>query len=210
MPLPPHSALLEARATGAVRYFTGVACRHGHIADRFTVNRWCVVCAEIARKAMSPRDPEEKRRAMVAWRKANRGRIKAYKKKYESEHVEQTRAAIKRAHSKPAAVIKSRARRKKWAKNNRAKVDVVLQRRRAQKVRAFPSWADESRILEMYSRAKRISACLGISFHVDHIIPLISKKVCGLHVPDNLQILPAMINFRKSNKRWPDMTNWSL
>lgn len=209
MPRPLHPALLAARENGAIRYFTGIACRHGHIADRFTVNRWCVVCAEIARKATPPRDPEEKREAIAAWRKANRGRVKAYKKKYESEHVEQTRAAIKRANSKPAAKIKRRERGKKWAKNNRAKVDVVLQRRRAQKVKAFPSWADEHRILEIYSRAKRISACLGISFHVDHIVPLVSKKVCGLHVPDNLQILPAMINFRKSNKQWPDMTNWS-
>jgi len=49
----------------------------------------------------------------------------------------------------------------------------------------------------IYESSKRISDCIGINHHVDHIVP-ISKG--GYHVHTNLQIIPAIINFRKSNK----------
>jgi hypothetical protein len=48
--------------------------------------------------------------------------------------------------------------------------------------------------------AKRREAATGIAWHVDHMIPLQARKVCGLHVWNNLQVIPATMNVAKSNR----------
>lgn len=79
---------------------------------------------------------------------------------------------------------------------------------RARKRKAHPTWLDEFELFvieEVYVLATQRTKLLGIDFEVDHIVPLKSNIVCGLHCKDNLQILTASENSRKSNKYWPDM-----
>jgi len=52
---------------------------------------------------------------------------------------------------------------------------------------------------EAYHLADLRTRITGIKWNVDHVIPLQNKKVCGLHVPWNLQVIPASENFRKHN-----------
>ena len=66
-------------------------------------------------------------------------------------------------------------------------------KRRAMKFKATPNWANLDKIKEIYLNCPK-------GFHVDHIIPLQSKKVCGLHVHNNLRIITARQNQLKSNR----------
>lgn len=65
-------------------------------------------------------------------------------------------------------------------------------RRRANKLQATPLWVDKEKIKQVY-----LSCPPG--HHVDHIIPLNNSLVCGLHVHNNLQCIPAKDNLEKSN-----------
>jgi len=77
-----------------------------------------------------------------------------------------------------------------------------VNRRRAAKLNRTPEWADSDAILRVYAYAKEVNKYLdGVSkVHVDHIIPLQGEKVSGLHVPENLQVISASDNCRKSNR----------
>jgi len=61
-------------------------------------------------------------------------------------------------------------------------------------VRTTPKWADRKAIKRIYLLAKQLSINSGIKYEVDHLIPLKSNNVCGLHVEDNLQIVERSKN----------------
>ena len=68
-----------------------------------------------------------------------------------------------------------------------------------------PAWADLKAVEQKYTDAQWMFDVTGVKHEVDHIVPLQSKIVCGLHNDFNLQVLPVTLNRQKSNKYWPDM-----
>lgn len=67
---------------------------------------------------------------------------------------------------------------------------------------ATPSWLtpeQKQQIADTYEHMRDCRAVTGEDYHVDHIVPLRGESVCGLHVPWNLQVIPAHVNISKSN-----------
>jgi len=95
---------------------------------------------------------------------------------------------------------KRKEAQKIWRKENAAKLNAKNMLRYAAKKQATPVWSDIKKIERIYIFAKAKENLTGIKMHVDHIIPLQSNTVCGLHVENNLQLLSAVDNIRKGNK----------
>lgn len=89
---------------------------------------------------------------------------------------------------------------KQWYENNKHRKLETTTAREKRCVLATPTWADRELIKELYALAKKLTEQTGIPHEVDHIVPLRGEKVSGLHVPDNLQVITAEENRRKSNK----------
>jgi len=89
---------------------------------------------------------------------------------------------------------------KKWYENNKHRKLETTTAREKRCVLATPTWADRELIKELYALAKKLTEQTGIPHEVDHIIPLQGKNVSGLHTQDNLQVISAEENRRKSNK----------
>lgn len=71
--------------------------------------------------------------------------------------------------------------------------------REAVQLQAIPPWYEKNAVDTVYHKAAEFG------FHVDHIVPLNGKTVCGLHCWDNLQLLDGPLNLSKGNREWPDM-----
>lgn len=80
---------------------------------------------------------------------------------------------------------------------------VYRRNRQIQKLNATAKWADPDKIRWFYEESVRLTKETGIQHSVDHIHPLKGKLICGLHVPENLQILTYSENSSKNNKFTP-------
>jgi 5-methylcytosine-specific restriction endonuclease McrA len=88
----------------------------------------------------------------------------------------------------------------KWRAANPAARASYHAKRRAREVQAMPSWLTQDQILQIravYAEANLLSVKTGTLHHVDHVVPLNGKTVCGLHVPWNLRAITATKNLRR-------------
>ena len=133
---------------------------------------------------------DKSRARTAAWRQENQAAAKSYLAQWREDNA---------AHVK----AQSNLRLAGWKKANKGAVNADTARRYAGKTCATPLWADKLLIRKMYEQAAQMRAA-GSDCHVDHIVPIRSKLVCGLHVPANLCIISKLENQLKGNRVWPD------
>lgn len=128
----------------------------------------------------------------MKWYHKNRGRA-----------LDNARKAFQRASPERRARLRELA--SKFWKGHPEELMEKIARRRFAARNAAPKWANRFFMQEAYDLARRRTKATGIRWHVDHIVPLLSPLVCGLHVEHNLQVIPAAQNISKNNRWWPDM-----
>ena len=181
----------EAKATGAKYYFTGEPCKHGHIALRKTKGA-CVECLK------------------VEWTQGNEIRAKYFREYNRREEVKDRKnewylknhEKVKQAAATRPDHIK-REYRNAWKANNILQIRADTKARRRKHREATPPWLSrkqKTEIRQLYQVAITLTKTTGEQYVVDHIIPLRSEVVCGLHVPWNLRVITQEENLKKSNK----------
>lgn len=168
--------------------------KHSGCKDGFTVK--CNACFNSNRPSRSGCEKSkeiwkkyysEKRDGLLRKQKESESR-----KKREAERYKRDRKRILKVRN---AYIRSPSGKAVRNRNARARFNRMKN--------AQPNWLSPKQIKEMddiYWLAQDLKIVTGEVYHVDHIVPLRGTNICGLHVPWNLQILPADLNIRKSNK----------
>lgn len=160
----------------------------------------CKDCGARQTKEWVANNRSKKMAMDAAYRKENRSKITAYKLQNREKHLSDMKAwHAKNWSEESAAEAAERARSYRANPDNLGLINAWSSARRAREIQATPSWANKKAIEAFYIEAARLSKLTGIPHHVDHIYPLKSKWMCGLHVETNLQILTKAENLKKSN-----------
>jgi hypothetical protein len=159
---------------------------YSSLSNKSGYTSWCKVCESERNKAKNQANRERRLIKAKEWRDTNKDKQVA--------DIQAWRLANK-DHYKNYFV--------EYAKANRGKINAKWMQREAAKKCRTPLWLDKQmkqQIEVEYSLAAWCTEVMNEPYHVDHIVPLQGKTVSGLHVPWNLQVIPAKLNQQKSNR----------
>lgn len=185
----------QAKELGLKKYFTGKPCKRGHVCERRLPNNCCVECNLINGSNHQKNYREQYKERSRTYYYKNLDRCRERSRINGNNNAERYRKATQKWRQDNPDRCKKTAKR--WQQFNLDKYREYNAARRALKLQAYPIWADRSEISKIYEECPP-------GYHVDHDVPLNHPLVCGLHVPANLNHLPAEENLRKSNSFDPE------
>lgn len=175
------------------------ACKRSHSYPKHL--KRCPDCEKSNNKRWYEANSEQKKATNKVWYEANKEQDKARKKIWVANNAQQVKTTKKAWYEKNKE--RHKATMKAWDEANSSKRNAIVAKRKAKKLQATPTWLTQEQLNQIeryYQVAKWVESILEIPIHVDHIVPLQGKEVSGLHVPWNLQLLPASINQSKGNR----------
>jgi len=149
----------------------------------------------------------EHRRKVKQWRLNNPDKKRAMDAQYRAKNRDTLKVRKNTWYLANKHLIRSKraAYGKLWQQRNKGRVVHYVRLRQIRKLQATPPWVNLKQIETVYELAAFLCKKTGNDYHVDHVVPLQSSIVCGLHCPANLRIILRSENQSKGNKTWPDM-----
>jgi hypothetical protein len=168
---------------------------------------------ERERKAEYNRKYQQENRERIlelqrAWRAANADAKRDYAKQYHARNRERELRRMREYKTQPAVAVHIRAAASEYKRSNRDRCSAAEANRKAIKKVAGSVWFGEFDAFVMQEAANLCTLrklTTSVLWQVDHIVPLVSKRVCGLHVAANFAVIPATHNQSKGNRHWPQM-----
>lgn len=201
-------ARLNAIANGQTVYVPENPCARGH--KLRSVSGVCVECRRLREKARYYADPEKTKAIVSKKYQKHAEKLKAKRRlAYENNKEQEKLVAKKRSaewRKNNPNHVGTKISKIQWKIKNPHKVRAETVKRRVAKISRTPSWLtdeDHWMIEQAYDLARQRSMLFGFAWHVDHVLPLQGKFVCGLHVPENLQVIPWFDNVKKANRYLP-------
>lgn len=155
--------------------------------NRSGLKSWCKPCcsAHIVNRCKADPSVLEKRRAYTAARRQDpliaeksRASAAAWNAANKARHLENVR---------------------RWKSENQDAVAAYCAVKKGKRLLRKVAWADNEAIVAVYRQARELTEQTGMQWDVDHIVPLLGRRISGLHVHTNLQVMLATTNRKKSN-----------